>query len=350
MITTKDVSRVDYIDRLKGITIILVVMGHIIQYNIFNGQATSLYSMIYSFHMPLFMFISGYVLQKFFKINFLIDSFSFIWKKSRALLLPLFGWAAIHTIFNNSVDFTLPIKVYHSVVNQIIHPNLWFLHTLFLLMLFYLLFYWISFFLNKNKHFTLDGIIYIILLSSIAIVFKLFFNNFPMSLLLYSVFFMFAVFLIRYNRLLELIQNNIINSFSLLLLILLIGTYNFNESNLFLMKGLKIIISFTAIIVLYNLTKENLFPKIVDNFLIKCGRSSLAIYVIHFSFVHIHMFSFNTNLLFMFLTVLLISIIIVIPIFFIEKVIKIFPYISFILLGTPLKKGTTLIINQEKKN
>lgn len=49
------------IDYLKGLSIILVVVGHAIQYNICDYNVNPFFNIIYSFHMPLFMFISGYV-------------------------------------------------------------------------------------------------------------------------------------------------------------------------------------------------------------------------------------------------------------------------------------------------
>lgn len=331
-------KRLDYIDRMRGMAIILVVIGHLIQYNIINGQDINLYSMIYSFHMPLFMFISGYVLQKFLRIENSIDSVIFVWKKTRALLLPLFSWGIMLVIFNNSINFELYKKIYLSILSQIIHPQLWFLHTLFLLMVFSLLFYWISFYLNKKMLILRDLIIYLVLIASIVVTFKLFFNILPASFVLYSIFFMFGVFLVKYTKLLKLLENSIVSNIALIVFIVLVGNYNFNESNLIIMKGLKIIISFTAIIVLYKLAKMEIFSKAVDNFIIQSGKSSLAIYIIHFSFVHIYTVSFNSNLFFTFLTLLFISVVIIIPIFFIEKIIKTFPYISFFLLGTQLKK------------
>lgn len=47
-------KRINYIDYMRGIAIILVVMGHLIQ---FNGFPTSnpVFEFIYSFHMPLFL-------------------------------------------------------------------------------------------------------------------------------------------------------------------------------------------------------------------------------------------------------------------------------------------------------
>lgn len=49
-------GRDETIDVLKGIAILLVVLGHI-------AAAPKLTSVIYSFHMPLFIFISGYLAQ-----------------------------------------------------------------------------------------------------------------------------------------------------------------------------------------------------------------------------------------------------------------------------------------------
>lgn len=46
-------TRIRYIDIMKGITILLVMVGHY-----FSNRLVSTF--IWSFHMPLFLFISGY--------------------------------------------------------------------------------------------------------------------------------------------------------------------------------------------------------------------------------------------------------------------------------------------------
>lgn len=52
--------RLQYIDRLKGLAIILVVMGHIFG---FSQPEDGINTFIYTFHMPLFMFLSGLVIS-----------------------------------------------------------------------------------------------------------------------------------------------------------------------------------------------------------------------------------------------------------------------------------------------
>ena len=54
--------RIHYLDSLKAILILLVVLGHAVQFNDTEHYANSiLFRFIYSFHMPLFFFISGYL-------------------------------------------------------------------------------------------------------------------------------------------------------------------------------------------------------------------------------------------------------------------------------------------------
>lgn len=44
------------LDVMKGIAILLVVLGHAIQKNVLNFEYNILFSFIYSFHMPMFFF------------------------------------------------------------------------------------------------------------------------------------------------------------------------------------------------------------------------------------------------------------------------------------------------------
>ena len=52
-------NRLIYLDALRGFAILLVVVGHLIQYNYQSALDDPIFNAIYSFHMPLFFFISG---------------------------------------------------------------------------------------------------------------------------------------------------------------------------------------------------------------------------------------------------------------------------------------------------
>lgn len=64
--TARNDNRIQWVDQAKGSAIILVVLGHVLTNGISAGTVTqvgyrNLASFIYSFHMPLFFFISGYL-------------------------------------------------------------------------------------------------------------------------------------------------------------------------------------------------------------------------------------------------------------------------------------------------
>lgn len=93
-------ERNKYLDIIRGIAVILMVWGHCIQYGngtqfsqpdvFFNNKG---FQVIYSFHMPLFMLISGflfaYTAKKYCRIT------GFIENRILRLLFPIAGWQAI---------------------------------------------------------------------------------------------------------------------------------------------------------------------------------------------------------------------------------------------------------------
>lgn len=86
--------RVHYIDLAKFLAILLVCVGHSCKM-VENESSNSLYEFIYSFHMPLFMMLSGMFAEK----SLSIDILSFIKKKTTQLLVPAFSTIAIVCVF-----------------------------------------------------------------------------------------------------------------------------------------------------------------------------------------------------------------------------------------------------------
>ena len=97
----------DYIDSLKGIAIILVVVGHCIAWNYSDFNTTILESkpsdmfwwhLIYSFHMPLFFWISGFLLPRK-TINLDV-----LWRRTYTLLIPFICAGIIMDFLSNGGD------------------------------------------------------------------------------------------------------------------------------------------------------------------------------------------------------------------------------------------------------
>ncbi len=53
-------NRINYIDRMKGMAILVVVLAHVFQFS-FDMSDGSVFRFCASFEMPLFMFVSGFV-------------------------------------------------------------------------------------------------------------------------------------------------------------------------------------------------------------------------------------------------------------------------------------------------
>lgn len=144
-------KRLHYIDVLKGIGIIFVILSH-------ASMSSIITNYLFSFHMPLFFFISGYLFT--IKDNFR----SVILKKVKTLLIPYICFILIadiiYSLLNNNFNlFFLLEKTFYlkGEVLQLDAP-LWFLPCLFFSEIIYLLVYKLT---NKDNKKIL-GILFLI--------------------------------------------------------------------------------------------------------------------------------------------------------------------------------------------
>ncbi|NRP75980.1 hypothetical protein ILFOPFJJ_06904 [Ensifer psoraleae] len=93
-------------DFAKGVLIILVIIGHLLQYIIYRGTddfwLSPYFKSIYMFHMPLFMAISGYfssgaILRRSFTQG--------VSNRAMQLLLPMLFWCALIWMLKAAVSF-----------------------------------------------------------------------------------------------------------------------------------------------------------------------------------------------------------------------------------------------------
>lgn len=79
------------VDALKGLAIACVVMGHAVLRNVAGHSDNWLYLLLSSFEMPLFMFLSGYVLAGRVRA----PRGRWVAKRALRLLVPFIAWQAI---------------------------------------------------------------------------------------------------------------------------------------------------------------------------------------------------------------------------------------------------------------
>lgn len=125
MSDTQKPQRIILFDALKLFAIFLVLWGHVIQHLLSSDyQDEPVYRHIYSFHMPLFMMITGYFYAKTFRKGFAKS----IVHKFRQLLLPAITWTVIFCFLQT---FKMGLPSINSIVNGWIY-NFWFLKSAFL--------------------------------------------------------------------------------------------------------------------------------------------------------------------------------------------------------------------------
>ena len=124
-------ERKKYIDILKGIGIFYVILGHV-------THTSFLFRYIYSFHMPLFFFISGML----FVPSKHVSTSGYIKKKANSLLIPyiffylvslLYWYFVEYRIFGRDGDTTFLNELYRIFhgTGSIAAGTLWFLPCLF---------------------------------------------------------------------------------------------------------------------------------------------------------------------------------------------------------------------------
>lgn len=148
-------DRILWIDNIKAIGILLVVLGH-------NSIDILSKKVIFSFHMPLFFFVAGLLFYQ--SVNIKEDSFTnFIKKRAGSILIPYFifsfltyvYWLIIHFMFfllNGHYNSRFePIKAFMGIFvsngaeGWLIHnPPLWFLTCLFVTVLLFASCYFLS--------------------------------------------------------------------------------------------------------------------------------------------------------------------------------------------------------------
>lgn len=123
-------NRIEYIDIAKGIGILLIVLGH--NHWIQNSH-NKLLSIIFSFHVPLFFFLSGMLFNPNVPFKTLIA------RKSDSLLKPycvtLLGLMPFYLFFNDTKAINYIIYIFCGYCPPFWIP-LWFLPHLFLVFLF----------------------------------------------------------------------------------------------------------------------------------------------------------------------------------------------------------------------
>ncbi len=124
-------KRIDWIDTARGIGLLLVFLGHM--------RVPYLSAWIYTFHMPLFFFLSGMLYPGCEKYSFS----EFAWRRFKGLVIPYFALGAVIALFYCAVYFYYdrPQATYVNMVRSFLiqehYWTIWFLAALYLTQIIY---------------------------------------------------------------------------------------------------------------------------------------------------------------------------------------------------------------------
>lgn len=283
-------NHIAYIDTLKGFAMFLVVMGHVIAWS-FNSYGAGFnvpaaketpsvllwWNTIYSFHMPLLFWVSGFLFLSPGR-KFTLDMLpGYLWRKTYTLLVP-FVVAGLVFMAITAEPFT----------------QYWFLRTLFFFLLLSLPYELLRYkFLNYRPKSALciDIVYYFLAVQAIKTISwkfrgdNIFDMVFDMEHLLHYQYFVFGIFCNRYLRLRQLIDKNWCYTVSLLIFSCAMVVLNTPGTMRWPAYLAHLLSPFAGIVCAYYLFKNTFTAGKIVGWLQHLGRHSLEIYILHFYFV-----------------------------------------------------------------
>lgn len=256
-------KKIEYIDIARGIAIILMIIGHVLT------QGSVVCNLIYSFHMPLFIFTSG----MFFKER---DFKRFIANITKKLLLPYIIVVLIVDICEH--------KVFSEYFSEILQPSvtmigvLWFLPCLAIIKFIFYIFKKIS---KEN-----DILLYVLCFVSSMVGYYL--KDFVTSNVIYDIalfaliYYCIGYFLMKYNVLNKILENKKVMLILLFIWMLGANVYRDLALKIYANGYITVVVAMCGSFVLLKLSKI-IFERFctLSKSLMWYGRNSFYIVVLH---------------------------------------------------------------------
>ena len=342
-------KRIEYIDAMRGFTMILVVYSHIIFFGYGDDSITSFNSFFVNFRMPLFFFISGWVLYKVGRIwdwNFIKD---FLPKKFMVQIIPTVFFFLIFIYFFRDMHIT----------KEALGPSksgYWFTLTLFE----FFLIYAAAMFLNpfKNQGFKEDLVV--IVVASVVYFFSSFrehsnpvvadvYHYLGINYLRYYVFFCLGTFIKKYYEgFCRLMDNKYVMA---LVLMGLLGMIMFSGPLLYHLHAITFVfIVYGTLGIMVVLTffrkHENRVSSqtVLGHYLQFIGRRTLDVYLLHYLFLPRHLemvgvfFKDNPNPVLEFFVSVFLACLVIIVCLTVSEVLRMSPFLEHRLFGVKSQK------------
>lgn len=266
-------NRLEHIDIIKGLAIIFVIVGH--QASLFQNKDIS--NWVNSFHLPLFMFAGGFMAFRTVKPELLKFGkwLNYIYKKFKSLIIPYAFWSIIlYPVLRGTYNIDVIDGLYKFFVKP---PDtvLWFLHTYFILLMVFSLYYIICSKIKMLNNLFVT-IIVIVFLYAMCMFLEKYTSAIPHNLIAFSPYFFLGVIIANFHKIETCTKNKYIQS--ILFVFFVFSSINCNKSDSELLNVLiKLLAGGSASLFLYNFVQSFEFSKPVKKILLKFGQNSLII-------------------------------------------------------------------------
>ena len=265
-------QRIEEIDILKGIAIFLMVMGHALSFvfklselDTYPSDALFVRNVIYSFHMPLFFFLSGYVINLKGKEYNFYNNYIIIQKRFISIALPALSYIIVYSVLNGKLMYE------------------WFLPALFLNIVFFCLIKTFFHYLNVGGG-KIEIVATLAIYVAVYVLIPDSFVSLKWDFKFFIYFYMGSLFFnIKFLDTLKAMKNRCLTElFYTISVIIYILSFYFG-----FMKGVRfqlgLLTSITGIFICFYLSQyQNYIPSKLRSFIIWMGKNTILIYILHF--------------------------------------------------------------------
>lgn len=279
-------GRNTYVDALRGIAMLLVVLGHTMTGCTEGSQQSFLFQVVWSLQMPMFILISGYVTRYGSEIKEFKGLIKFARKRTIAYLWPWVVW----TVFVRGIIFGNKLFLNPSYILWHMDSGYWFLFSIWTISMIFGISQFLAGVIAKNKTGTVKviyiGVVYLMgmfLLTGLGFAFGLSFLGIKLTLYYMPFYFLGYLYGKLQDQLFKFksIDNwiELIVAISFIVWIGIITRFNlYDISDNGLGVAIRAVASLFGCIAVFGLLKSVL----MGGAIVWCGKHSLEIYLTHY--------------------------------------------------------------------
>lgn len=296
-------KRDSYMDFLKGVAVLAVIIGHSI---VDISRVNFLFQIIYSFHMPLLIFLSAYIEEEN-RAGYAGREGVMLRRRISGLLLPYLSWTILYTVLVPGAAGNISIEERLVQIGQRLmgyeQSGLWFFPVLCGLKVMHFL-YWA---MQKRcrRHMLQTDLLLCFVVEFFVVVLAVWTRQpYVINMLSYAIPYFAAVLLADHEVLQRLSQTEWVAAGVVLLYGILFPFFSFQNPG-WTTQALRILLSM-CVIVLCCKARSGWREHAGNRLVCLCGRNSLAIYVLHAFFMDykIYLYEIRSVALMLFLAVL----------------------------------------------